>query len=196
MNNTTGDSWLSFFRTAATLKYTPRHCEDATGRYESVAEHSWRLALMCALLAPEQGDLDVDTCILTALVHDLGEVVGGDVPVFLKSSENTSSELDSLQQTLKDIPQPQQQKIQKLIIDFETGATKEARFCKALDKIEAVMAHNEMPISTWLPLEYDLQLNHGIKECSEFPMLSNLRLMVQQQTKQKIKQEKAENVPE
>ncbi len=42
--------------------------------------------------------------------------------------------------------------------------TTEAKLYKALDKMEVVIQHNEADISTWLPLEYDLQLTYGEKE--------------------------------
>ncbi len=35
---------------------------------------------------------------------------------------------------------------------------KPAELYKALDKMEALIQHNEADISTWLPLEYELQL--------------------------------------
>ena len=35
-------------------------------------------------------------------------------------------------------------------------------FYKALDKLEALISHNESDIETWLPLEYDLQLSYPV----------------------------------
>lgn len=37
---------LDMLHTAEKLKDTTRHCYTSGGRHESVAEHSWRLALM------------------------------------------------------------------------------------------------------------------------------------------------------
>lgn len=37
---------LDILHTAERLKDTLRHCDTSKGRRESVAEHSWRLALM------------------------------------------------------------------------------------------------------------------------------------------------------
>ena len=48
---------------------------------------------------------------------------------------------------------------------METLETSEAKLYKALDNMEAVIQHNESDISTWLPLEYELQLTHGEKAC-------------------------------
>ena len=43
-------------------------------------------------------------------------------------------------------------------------ATPEARLYKAVDKLEAVIQHNEADIATWLPLEYDLNIAYGADE--------------------------------
>ena len=40
-------------------------------------------------------------------------------------------------------------------------STDEAKVYKSLDKLEALISHNESDITTWLPLEYSLQLSYG-----------------------------------
>ncbi|MPN36923.1 hypothetical protein SDC9_184435 [bioreactor metagenome] len=67
--------------------------------------------------------------------------------------------------------------------------TQEARLYKALDKMEAVIQHNESDISTWIPLEYDLQQTYAVENAEEFPYLKELRALMLEDTKQKIKQE-------
>ena len=69
---------------------------------------------------------------------------------------------------------------------MESLATLEAKTYKALDKLEAVISHNESDLSTWLPLEYDLQLTYG-KENVEFSeYLKALSNCIDQWTKRKI----------
>ena len=53
--------------------------------------------------------------------------------------------------------------------------TEEARLVKALDRMEAVLTHNEGGPATWLPLEYDLQHTYGIQEAAFSPVLRALR---------------------
>lgn len=46
---------LNILHTAEKLKDTTRHCDTSGGRRESVAEHSWRIALMafsCGMSSP------------------------------------------------------------------------------------------------------------------------------------------------
>ena len=60
-------------------------------------------------------------------------------------------------------------------MEMDAQQTKEAKIYKALDKLEAVIQHNESPLDTWLPLEYELNQTHGQKECEEFAYMKRLR---------------------
>ena len=54
---------------AERLKCNTRHSWTSTGRRESVAEHSWRLALMALLVADEFPDVDCGRVVRMCLVH-------------------------------------------------------------------------------------------------------------------------------
>lgn len=69
-----------------------RHCYTDTGRKESVAEHSWRVALMAYWLEDEFPDVDMNKVIKMCLIHDLGECFTGDVPCFKKTDANEKTE--------------------------------------------------------------------------------------------------------
>ena len=60
-------------------------------------------------------------------------------------------------------------------------------FFKALDRIEALLQHNEADLSTWLSLEYELNLTYGQKEAACSSYLLRLREAVRQETLEKIK---------
>ena len=68
--------------------------------------------------------------------------------------------------------------------------TAEAKLYKALDKLEAVISHDESDLSTWLPLEYDLQLTYGAENVRFSPWLSSLKEAVDVWTRRKIRDEK------
>ena len=51
---------LEALHTAEKLKDTTRHCYTSKGRHESVAEHSWRIALMAFWLRDEFPQADMD----------------------------------------------------------------------------------------------------------------------------------------
>ena len=64
---------LALLHTAEKLKDTTRHCDTSGGRRESVAEHSWRIALMAFWLRDEfpQADMDKVTAIYNYIAgHD------------------------------------------------------------------------------------------------------------------------------
>ena len=66
----------------------------------------------------------------------------------------------------------------------------EARIYKALDKLEAVISHNESDISTWLPLEYELQLAYGKEEVEFSAYFKELKGQIDQWTREKIRGER------
>ena len=75
-------AFLDFLSIAEKMKCNTRHSYTSSGRHESVAEHSWRLALMAYLVKDEFPDADIDKVIRMCLFHDMGEAVTGDIPAF------------------------------------------------------------------------------------------------------------------
>lgn len=78
------EALLSALHTAEKLKDTTRHCCTSHRRPESVAEHSWRIALMAYWLRDEFPEADMDKVIRMCLIHDLGECLPGISPPFAK----------------------------------------------------------------------------------------------------------------
>ena len=84
--------FLDFLALAERLKCATRHCTNSRGDPESVAEHSWRAALMAMLLAPEFPGVEIDRVVRMCIIHDLGEAVTGDIPTFLKNRADEETE--------------------------------------------------------------------------------------------------------
>ena len=82
---------LQILHTAEHLKDVTRHAYTSGRRHESVAEHSWRLALMAMLVADAFPEADMDKVIRMCLIHDLGESFTGDIPAFEKAPGNVLS---------------------------------------------------------------------------------------------------------
>ena len=182
---------LDILSVAAKLKISPRHCFTEPGRRESVADHSWRLALTAMLLSGEAefADYDMNRVIRMGLIHDLGEAFTGDIPTFLKSEADGQAESDILTRWIEGFPEPQRGEWLALWAEMEALETREAKLYKALDKLEAVIAHNESDIATWLPLEYDLQLTHGREQVAFSPYLKSLKAAIDEVTLDKINRE-------
>lgn len=180
---------LQILSVAEKLKCNTRHCYTSSGRQESVAEHSWRIALMAMLIAPEFPDADMDRVIRMCLIHDLGEAFTGDIPAFEKTQKDTAREDDLLMDWVKTLPEATREEFTALLGEMNALETVEAKIYKALDKMEAVIQHNESDIATWLPLEYDLQLRYGAENVTFSPYFQTLKGEIDAWTKGKIAQE-------
>lgn len=177
---------LDILHTAERLKDTLRHCDTSKGRRESVAEHSWRLALMAFFLRDEFPDTDMDRVIRMCLIHDLGECFTGDIPSFLKTDADTTREDSLLAQWVSSLPAPYCTEMAALYAEMDALETPEARVYKALDKLEAVISHNESPLDTWLSLEYELNMTYANDNVAFSPYLTALREAVRKETEEKV----------
>ena len=180
---------LNILHQAEKLKCVTRHCDTSTGRRESVAEHSWRLALMAMLVADEFPDDDMDKVIRMCLIHDLGESFTGDIPAFEKVPGHRELEQQRLGAWVDTFPEPARSQFQSLLCEMNAMETREARIYKALDNLEAVIQHDESDIATWLPLEYDLQLVYGADKVTFSPYLRALKAEIDDMTRRKIAEE-------
>ena len=181
---------LDILRVAEKLKCNTRHCHTSTGRHESVAEHSWRIALMAMLLTPEFPEADMNKVIRMCLIHDLGEAFTGDIPSFEKTEADVAAEDAAFHNWVQTLPEETRGTFAALLEEMDALQTQEARIYKALDKLEAVIQHNEADISTWLPLEYDLQLRYGEENVQFSPYLRQLKQEVNDWTREKIARER------
>ena len=177
---------LEILQVAARLKTTPRHCETAPGRAESVADHSWRIALMAMLLTPQFPEADMNKVLRMCLIHDLGEAFTGDIPTFDKTEADVQKEDDLYAAWVDTLPPETKAEFSSLLAEMNALQTTEAKIYKALDKLEAVISHNESDISTWLPLEYDLQLTYGAENVAFSPFLKALKEENNRVTREKI----------
>ena len=183
-------TFLEILHVAERLKDTPRHCTTSKGRVESVAEHSWRIALMAYLLRGEFPDLDMDKVTAMCLIHDLGECFTGDIPTFLKTKADERTEDSLLDAWVASLPEPVRSDMRALYAEMNAQKTPEAKVYKSLDKLEAVIQHNESPISTWEPNEYDLNRTYAFDTVAFSEWLTALRKEILSDTLQKIEEGK------
>ena len=178
---------ISFLNAVEPLKFRTRHSWTSSGRQESVAEHSWRLALMAYLVKDEFPTADIHKVILMCLVHDLGEAVTGDIPAFFKTSQHEQAEDEAVACLLSKLDQPYREELTLLFEEMEAQNSLEAKIYKALDKMECLVQHNEADISTWLPLEHEENLVYGAEETEFSQYTKALRREINQMSLQKEK---------
>lgn len=185
---------LEIIHTTEKLKDTMRHCYTSQGRRESVAEHSWRIALMAYFVRDEFPEADMDKVIRMCLIHDLGEIFTGDIPTFLKTDADEQREEALLTEWVRSMPEPYAEEMEALYREMEEQQTVEARVYKAMDSLEAVIQHNESDISTWADNEYELQMTYGNNRVGFSEYLTELREVIRQESADKIEASKQADV--
>lgn len=190
-----GRKLLNALTVAERLKDTTRHCYTSSGRHESVAEHSWRLALMAYWVSDEFPELDMNKVIKMCLIHDLGEAFTGDIPTFEKTAQDEQKETQLLFLWARSLPEPFGSEMCELYQEMDARKTPEAKLYKALDNLEAVIQHNESDIKTWLPNEYELNLTYANDKVSFSAYLIRLRELIRQDTQEKIAAAQKEREP-
>ena len=178
--------YLEILHVAERLKDTTRHCTTSGRRVESVAEHSWRVALMAFLLKGEFPEADMDKVVKMCLIHDLGECFTGDIPTFVKSDRDRAVEDSLLDRWVASLPPEVSTELDVLFREMGAQETLEARIYKSLDKLEALIQHNESPLDTWSENEYDLNKVYAFDTVAFSAWLTDLRKEILKDTLEKI----------
>jgi putative hydrolase of HD superfamily len=178
---------VTFLHQIEALKYTFRHSWTSFGNRETVAEHSWRLAVMALLLQEEFPELEMGKVIEMCLIHDFGEAVTGDIPSFDKTQSDEQKEWKGLMELLKQLPSKEKSRFLELFQEMEELKSPEAKLVKALDQLEAVCQHNEADLSTWIDLEYTLNAVYGKEAAQAFPYTQKLQEVLSAESEEKIK---------
>ena len=179
---------IEFLKITEKLKCNTRHSWTSNGRRESVAEHSFQLMVLAWSVKDEFPDLNMEKVMKMCLFHDFGEAITGDIPSFEKTEKDENIEEEAVFKALEILPEEQRKELIKLFEEMNDLNTKEAKLYKALDKMEAVIQHNEASLETWIPLEYELQFTYGEKETQEFSYTRELKAYANKMTEKKIKE--------
>ena len=155
---------LRFLTLASDLKRVRRQgwVDRGVVEPESVADHSWGVALFAWSLASGRDDLDRDRVLLLGLVHDLPEAIAGDTTPFDGERDDAgqiaaehferppeysddldrqkqAAELAALDEMLAGLPARLAGEIRAAWWEYERAETAEARFVKQVDKLETVV---------------------------------------------------------
>ena len=147
-------SQLEFLLELDKLKSVNRQSSLADGsRRENSAEHSWHLA-MFALVLSEHADIAVDALhtIKLLLVHDIVEIEAGDFPVHADDTLKTGQEAaehQAAERIFGMLPAAQGKNFRNLWLEFEAGQSSEARFAKALDRLQPLLLNIAVGGGTW-----------------------------------------------
>jgi putative hydrolase of HD superfamily len=136
------DGMFRFFERAGRLKSEPRRgwvLKLGMENPESVADHSYRVALMAMVYCDARG-LDAEKAMKMALLHDLPEALVGDsIPGERAPREKRAMESAAMRRLLKDLPQDVAKEYRAVWREFEERASPEAELVKQLDRLESAI---------------------------------------------------------
>lgn len=121
-------------------------------RKENDAEHSWHLALMCALMSEYANEpIDVAKTMTMVLIHDIIEIDAGDTYAYDEAGNATKREreLKAADRIFGLLPEDQERWLRGLWEEFEAAETPEARFALALDKVQPVLLNDATGGRAW-----------------------------------------------
>ena len=178
-----------FFKDIEPLKDTLRTGKTQHGRQESVAEHSWRLAMMAMMLGPAHfPELNLKKVLLICLIHDLGEIVNGDIPAPMQENlpDKSENERNDFLQVISSLPSSYADELLNAWDEYEAAKSKEAKLVKALDKLETIIQHNQGNDEPDFDHQFDL--TYGQKYMDFDPIIADLRKMVDAETEKMIQE--------
>lgn len=106
-------------------------------RRENTAEHSWHVAMAASLLIEHANEpVDAARTIQMMLVHDLVELYAGDTYIYDQTGGvgQLEREQEAADRLFGLLPADQSMLLRELWDEFESLATPESRYCKAIDR--------------------------------------------------------------
>lgn len=136
-------------------------------RAENSAEHSWHLALMTLLLAEYAPQpLDMWRALAMALLHDVVEIDAGDSFCYDAEAMRTKDEREAqaAARVFGLLPADQAAAARALWDEFEAGATNEARYIGALDRLQPLLMNYASGGGSWK--RHGITLERIIERCA------------------------------
>jgi len=145
---------LQFIAEAGRLKGVLRQTMLADpARRENSAEHSWHLTVLALTLAEyAPSGTDLARVVAMLAVHDLVEVDAGDLSAYAPPPDQArqqAAELAAADRLFKLLPADQAGSMRQLWDEFEERATLEARFARALDRLQPILENVKVGGGTW-----------------------------------------------
>lgn len=121
-------------------------------RKEDDADHSWHLALMCALLSEHANEkIDVLKTMTMVLIHDIVEIDAGDTYAYDPGANlsKRERELEAAERIFHLLPEDQAGQMRALWDEFEEHVTPEAKFAATLDRIQPFLLNAASDGRSW-----------------------------------------------
>ena len=178
-------------------------------RWDSVAEHSYRMALLAIMIAPYlEEKVDLEKVLKMVLVHDIVEILALDYnPLFKQGDkgghafnenaflEKYKREISAAESIFKNLPDELYKEFVSLFEEYintkanKDSSTKEGRFAYALDKIEGTIQ-----VIDWKKESKDWDKDYFEKSMEYMhtwtdyePNLKNLADLIEKEAKELVK---------
>lgn len=184
------ESIVDVLSLAENLKTEMRHSWLSNGRQESVAEHTWMMSVAAVLMAPHlQHHVDLGQTLKLIALHDLAEAITGDIPYFEESARKDNKfadEAKAMEKMQRMLPAASGKLLLELWREYEDCETQEAKFARALDKLEVQHQHNLADLQTWTEQEFGLVYTKMDRECAHDAALMTLLTVIRSRAEQKM----------
>ncbi|WP_430403093.1 HD domain-containing protein [Fluviicola sp.] len=158
---------IDFIKEIDKLKYIQRKTKlFNSDRNENDAEHSWHLALMAMVLMEHSNkSIDLLKVIKMVLIHDIVEIDAGDTFIYdtQKNHSNTDEERLAANRIFGLLPTAQAEELIAIWEEFEAGETDEAKFAKAMDRLEPLLQNTSNEGGTWTEFDVSYEKVHQKK---------------------------------
>jgi len=144
---------IDFIKEIDKVKYIQRKTKlFNSDRNENDAEHSWHLAVMAIILAEHSNEpIDILKVVKMVLIHDIVEIDAGDTFIYdtQKNHTNTDEERLAAKRIFGLLPKNQAEGLIEIWEEFEAGLTHEAKFARAMDRLEPLLQNTSNSGGTW-----------------------------------------------
>ncbi|WP_313616406.1 HD domain-containing protein [Agrobacterium sp.] len=121
-------------------------------RRENDAEHTWQLAMMAVVLAEySDEEIDLTRVLKMILIHDIVEIDAGDTFIYDSVAMQDQEEREKLaaDRLFGLLPDDQRTELRGLWDEFEARITADARFARAMDRLQPLLHNVFTSGGTW-----------------------------------------------
>jgi putative hydrolase of HD superfamily len=174
-------------------------------RYESVADHTWRIAILLLLFEDKLSQkINTEKALKMTLVHDLPEVIAGDDSPMgntgtgqdshaynkQKQKERFSKEEQAARQLFYKLDEKKGHELYHLWLEYEKQEVYEAKIIKALDRIEALLQVLEYRKGNMFKQHLDFTIKYCTEKTIFEPILNEFAIEIAGKMKENFKEYK------
>ena len=153
---------------------------------ESVAEHVYGLFVLAKYFLPlvdPEHKLDWQKIYDMILWHDTGEIETGDIPMFQKTEQHDTEELQALELVKDKSPKHLSVEIYNSAMHYETEDSQERKFMKAIDKLESAFSLRSNTVTAKMrfakqQVTHEMFVEARTKACGSYPLLLEFGLEI------------------